>query len=989
MDPYGYLLVGTTNGINRFNSRSFAPLPYKKTGALPQGNVEDLVADNKGRLWFADFYNGLGLVNLTGAKPAPPVYYQPPVAPFDSNRLGTYVSKLAFDTHGNLWVGTRGNGLYRFDTGKRTFTLLRFNNPTSQFDGLIRSLFLYRPDTMFVGIVNGLSILNPLTREVRHVNLHYTFPTTLGPPTVRKIIHWKEDTFALATDRGAYFLHLRTGGLYKINRRPLTKELDDISCNDILKYGNDELWLATERHGVVFFNTATQAQRFSYQQKNTDEGIPEAWINAFYTDGGQNLWVCHQFGVSLLKEPGHGMSNIPLNEPDGLESGVLLTHGDCLLVFNNKNFFSFNTKTAQLQKRPLYLPPKTKPVKMVMQHQKFGYVLFCHENIVAIDTASLRVTALPVKPADSPDTLFHNFLIQACVVDTQNREEVWWLLVSGNRRGLYAYKPQTGELKMAETPGEGVGNVIARKALTAIAKDKNKGLWISTSQSGLYYFPFGPKAKTVRYRFPGRSKNASEWVSDLLYDSEGNLWCTLHGTGLVKILGQQGKVLRVKTYGLPENLDNPFLGCLLEDGAGRIWANSVSDLYCFDKQKQRFRKFTSRNGIRNARFILFEFETAVSRAGEVFYADGNNLLHFRPNELFTGTRDPKLIISGLQAADEFYNLLGIQSPLRFSARNNSVSIVYDVLDYEEVGNYVIEYKIEGFEKGWNRTALSGPLQYRQLPGGDYAFRIRLIGPDGSEGEEQSVRFHIETVWYKTGWFYATVIAAISALLYGLYRYKLRQQLKVFTIRQRLHRDLHDDVGATLSSVKAYSEILGNNGNNEIISGLIKENAAAMLDRLEVISWATNPQYDSFKSLTDAMLKFARPLLHAHNVALGFEQENVNDDMPVPGDVRQHVLLIFKEAINNLVKYAEATRCDVCFATAHKQLVMKITDDGKGFDDSIRGGGAGIKNMRKRAEEMGGDLHIDAAPGGGTLVRLVLPQPFKIPTIRYRKGGQTT
>lgn len=217
------------------------------------------------------------------------------------------------------------------------------------------------------------------------------------------------------------------------------------------------------------------------------------------------------------------------------------------------------------------------------------------------------------------------------------------------------------------------------------------------------------------------------------------------------------------------------------------------------------------------------------------------------------------------------------------------------------------------------------------------------------------------------------------------KYSENQDLlvRLSTIREQISRDLHDDIGATLSSVKAYAEILGRNGSNEVIQDLIRENAAEMIDRLEVISWATNPKYDNAKSLLNAMLKFARPATHVHGISLQVKEYGLDEDVVISGNIRQHLLLIFKEAVNNSIKYAEATCCEVKLALQNQKLVMEIKDNGKGTDGAIKGNGSGWKNMRKRAEEVNGILEIETAPGRGTLVRLSVPHPFKIPRTWYR------
>jgi nitrate/nitrite-specific signal transduction histidine kinase len=310
------------------------------------------------------------------------------------------------------------------------------------------------------------------------------------------------------------------------------------------------------------------------------------------------------------------------------------------------------------------------------------------------------------------------------------------------------------------------------------------------------------------------------------------------------------------------------------------------------------------------------------------------------------------------------------------------------MDFNDPATFSYAYKLDGFDKDWTVVTDRNNVTYTNLNPGTYTLLVKNANHLGIWNENSTkLVLIIKPPYWRTWWFIALVIACIAATIYALFRYRLKQKLKLFAVRQRLHRDLHDDVGATLSSVKVYSEILGKNGNDEVISRLIRENATEMMETLEVISWATNPHYDNFKSLEEAMLKFARPVSHADGIQLHFEKSGFDEELMIPGDVRQHLLLIFKEAVNNMLKYSKATACHVKLILKNQQLVLEVKDNGNGSDGTIKGGGAGLRNMHKRAEEINGKLEIELSEGKGTMVRLTLPYPFKMPNSWYRKSIQ--
>ena len=165
----------------------------------------------------------------------------------------------------------------------------------------------------------------------------------------------------------------------------------------------------------------------------------------------------------------------------------------------------------------------------------------------------------------------------------------------------------------------------------------------------------------------------------------------------------------------------------------------------------------------------------------------------------------------------------------------------------------------------------------------------------------------------------------------------------------------------------------------MITGLIKTNAEDMIDKLEVIAWATNPQHDTFKSFKELVLKHGSSLCYAKNIDLNIQCDGLNESMMMPGDVRQNLFLIFKEAINNVIKYSEASTCLIRVFTKDHKFYFMISDNGKGFNGTIQGNGNGWKNMKKRTQELNGIIKIQSDEKKGTLINVSLPYPFKIPS----------
>jgi two-component system sensor histidine kinase UhpB len=237
-----------------------------------------------------------------------------------------------------------------------------------------------------------------------------------------------------------------------------------------------------------------------------------------------------------------------------------------------------------------------------------------------------------------------------------------------------------------------------------------------------------------------------------------------------------------------------------------------------------------------------------------------------------------------------------------------------------------------------------------------------------EGEIQKLEIKKQTLFrnYLIGGI--ILFALLSFLVYNNYR--TRQKLKLQTLRNKIASDLHDDVGSTLSSISIFSEI-AKEQSKEVIPLLdtIGESSRKMLDAMADIVWTINPENDQFEKIILRMRSFAYELLGAKGIDFEFVVDEDVNALKLPMDVRKNLYLIFKEATNNMVKYAGASKAMFAIKGEKDYLSMMIRDNGNGFDINKSTEGNGIRNMKKRAVEIGARFIIDSAPGSGTTIQL--------------------
>jgi two-component system, NarL family, sensor histidine kinase UhpB len=213
-----------------------------------------------------------------------------------------------------------------------------------------------------------------------------------------------------------------------------------------------------------------------------------------------------------------------------------------------------------------------------------------------------------------------------------------------------------------------------------------------------------------------------------------------------------------------------------------------------------------------------------------------------------------------------------------------------------------------------------------------------------------------------------LMTLLSFLAYN--NYLTRQQLKLQRLRNKIASDLHDDVGSTLSSIAIFSDIAQNQSKDVgPLLQTINESSRKMLDAMGDIVWTINPENDQFEKIILRMKSFAFDLLGAKNINFHFVADDAVSQIKLPMEVRKNIYLIFKEATNNMVKYSEADKAYFSIKEENKYLSMTINDNGKGFDPRTQMMGNGLKNMQKRADEIGAKLLVLSEPGKGTNIQL--------------------
>lgn len=226
----------------------------------------------------------------------------------------------------------------------------------------------------------------------------------------------------------------------------------------------------------------------------------------------------------------------------------------------------------------------------------------------------------------------------------------------------------------------------------------------------------------------------------------------------------------------------------------------------------------------------------------------------------------------------------------------------------------------------------------------------------------------------------TVASAAVALLVLigawmlLNRNRLKQKMKELELRNQIAADLHDEVGSSLSSIHMLSQMATKQSNEFTQKDILERmssNAKETMDKMGDIVWMIKPSETEAGSLKQRMERFAYEICGSKNTEVILQLDEL-EKTKLSVEERKNIYLIFKEAVNNAIKYSGTEKIEVTTSMQNNQLILQVKDFGKGFDSSIVKKGNGLDNMRNRAKELNGSLLVHSSENTGTMIELAMP-----------------
>lgn len=580
--------------------------------------------------------------------------------------------------------------------------------------------------------------------------------------------------------------------------------------------------------------------------------------------------------------------------------------------------------------------------------------------------------------------------------------------------------------------------VNATTAITAVFEDDQEHLWIGARDTlqcwdGQKFTAFpeianrminalcggtagvvwiGTREGLVRWRaglFEDISANNAQLKVSILslYEDKANtLWIGTRGRGLLRL--KNGVLAE---FAKDRGLFNNSLYSILEDGRSNLWLNSSAGIFRVDKNELeavacgKKSDFTSISyGKADGILISGQYQDVTQPAacksvdGRLWFRTTQGVAVVDPDKISSNRRPPPVVIQEIIADKKPLGNLQTtgesQGKIIVQPGRGEVEIHYAALSFSAPEKNQFRYRLQNEDLSWVDAGTRRVAFYNNLRPGQYHFQVTACNNDGVWNDTgASVTLQFKPHFWQTTWFLVVAGMALIGVVSGSARYITRRRLQrklerlehqnaLEKERARIARDMHDELGAKLTSISFQGAMarrrLSNPAEAERQIDRMSETARELVLSLDQIVWAVDPKNDTLENLATYVCRYASEFLENSQLRCEFMIPTKLPDYRLSTEVRHNVFLAVKEVLNNAVKHADANRVTLKLMVRTEEFEINIADDGRGIaaEESeagrIKRTGHGLTNLKERLSSIHGRFELNTEAGHGLEVRLIVP-----------------
>lgn len=986
-DSPGFLWVATQDGLNKYDGISFETYynqPFDST-SIPSGNIMSVFCDSKNRPWVGTMNSGLSLFNRS-TKSFTTFSESENKGSINDNSIFT----ISEDAAGTIWVGT-SVGLNRLfeiknSSGKDSMFFETINTGNDSLFRNISVIFPEKPGVLWIGTKKGLCRLTTDSNGNQQNNSIKVFASESGISNnyICDIVKDKRGNLLAVTKTGVSVFD------------PLSEKFQTYRISD-------------KREKQIYINCAALFSD-NYLWLGCSDGVYRLHTDSLKADKGVLLYA-----QSIAAGSSFAQGSVISLKEDKINKGIVWAgseaNGLAKLVPVTKNFYSYDLKEH------LTVPF----VYSLLQDSTFLWI-GTTSGLIRKNLSSGKGQLFTVN--NSTDFLWESNFINHLAKDNAGR--IW----TGTSTGLfkiekpYSLKPDFRKVVVNTSfPNVGVRDlyinsegrmyvVLPRKiyqfdpgtlqskmiialddlkfddkiVISSVTMDVSNNLFVGTSQ-GLLIFEFKDKKYNfmnpfvIRHLPDDTTSLRCDNVYNLTSDFDRSVWIAT-ANGLSNITFRSANDYSLSNFSRKDGMKNNAIYTVQVDSVrNSIWFSTNGGLTKYDKTQKRFFNYDLHDGLQSNEFNAGA--GFISGSNELFFGGVNGYTSFKPWEIKTDTVKPQLAITkfqvlGKDGADTFDS----DGVIELKHNNNSFSIEFVALQYSNPAKNQYAYMLEGYQKEWTNLGTTNKVIFSNLPPGEFVFRVIGSNEDGifnTTGEKIVIR--IRPPFYKTVWFYLALVLVVGSILWLMHVYRLKFKMKqlaaIEKIRTDTAADFHDELGHKLTTISWFSEIMKRKLNPEQteLKGYLDKitgTTGALYHTMRDLLWAMDPEKDSLFDLYKQLREFGESLFDQTEFRfVSMENNPAFKNDTIPFEQKRHVLLIFKEVMNNSFKHSKARTVSLNAIRENNHYTLIVTDDGSGILTEASQYGNGLKNVYKRSGLINGELKI-SSDGKGTIIELSVP-----------------
>jgi ligand-binding sensor domain-containing protein/two-component sensor histidine kinase len=717
-------------------------------------------------------------------------------------------------------------------------------------------------------------------------------------------------------------------------------ELSGNYINCITEDSRGNFWIGT-LNGLVKINPGGKS---SFYSKN--DGLPSSSIMCIREDNQHNIWIGTKQGLAKIPVNSE-LSNFSLKAGTAQASTVLILPltKNIWRLFEEKNISQFDLLTGSIVKSSLI--------------SSSGYRMFKTGRDDVLVVNGKTATAYhsgeeDFKNMDWPDQFFH------CVVKIDQHRFL----------GAINYKLfviQDGKCEESISIAANTGRVHC------MAMDEKNNLWVGTRGDGLFKIGLSRRNDSIQLKVLDTfvKRLPDPYIRAVYADKKNELWVGTRTKGVMKLTESTGANYDRQQYGTDQGLSSNLINTLNSDSSGNIWVGTG----------QGFDKLVPVG--KHHRVFNFGILNKVFSNGQGFYfLDENFLLAtdyssvLRIKDLQQDTLPPlPVYITKASSGPEDSSFYGTATKLP----SDKAQIYFEFSSPQFINEDFTKYSyrlLGSDDTGWNASGKSRSVYFASLAPGAYRFEVRALGFNGQWGEPAFYGFTVNAPFWQKAWFIILITVAIGLLTYALYRYRVHQLIRLQKVRNRIATDLHDEIGSNLTNISILSNLSKKNLSHPQKAGdflqRISDEVSSSSQALDDIIWSVNTSHDTLEETVARMRRYAAELFDAANISYELDLDPAFEDKKLVMEQRRDLYLLYKEAVNNISKHADAKQVSIQIAISHNQLLLSVKDDGKGFDIDRESARHGLKGMEQRVKKWKGKMIIKSGNNKGTFIQILIP-----------------